>query len=108
MSQSQATAQISKTEQGLQLSGDLVYASVSNVVAEASDILKNHAGSSISIDCKNLNKIDSAGLALLLEWKRVCIKQKKDYKVVGAKEKAVSLISTYKLSEILGVPSSSK
>lgn len=98
-----SAATIIPGEQGLQIKGDLVYATVSDVVSCSTTLLKQFQGESIDIDCSDLNRLDSAGIALLLEWKRWSLHNNKTFKMVGVKEKASSLISTYKLADILGL-----
>jgi len=98
-----STANIIPGEQGLQIKGDLVYATVSDVVTCSATLLKQFQGDSIDIDCSGLNRLDSAGIALLLEWKRWSLHNNKTFKMIGVKEKATSLITTYKLADILGV-----
>ena len=96
------SARILSIEQGLQVEGDLVYATLSDVDKCSSRLLSEYQGESVHIDCTKLNRLDSAGIALLLEWKRWCLQNNKQFKLVGVKEKATSLISTYKLADILG------
>lgn len=96
-------AEIIPVEQGLHINGDLVYATVSDLVNSSNAMLQQFEGTTINIDCSNLSRLDSAGIALLLEWKRWSLKNNKTFRMVGVKEKATSLISTYKLADILGL-----
>jgi len=105
VSQSNLVSTVTKTSEGLQLSGDFVYATIEKTVHNTDGMLESHTSPSISIDCNKMTKIDSAGIALLIEWKRTCKEQQKEFKVVNANEKAASLITTYKLKEILGLSS---
>jgi anti-anti-sigma factor len=94
---------IKTTTQGLELTGDLVYSSVSAADKVAKVVLEKHQSQLISIDCKNMTKIDSAGIALLIDWKRWCDNCKKQFQLESVNEKAMSLISSYKLNKILNI-----
>ncbi len=94
-------AQVTITKQGLQLNGSMVYASVSTLLEEGTHLLENHPETSISIDCKNVSRVDSAGIALLIEWKRKCINHKKNCQIIGLPKQARSLVETYRLQEVL-------
>jgi phospholipid transport system transporter-binding protein len=91
------------TAQGLKLGGDLVYSSVSAVDKTAKILLEKHQSQQISIDCKMMTKLDSAGIALLVDWKRWCDNHKKQFQLENVNEKAMALISSYKLNKILKV-----
>ncbi len=92
---------VSTTEQGLQLKGDLVYASVSDLVKAGGTLLQKHQGNEIIVNCSEITRVDSAGISLLLEWKRLCNQINKRFKVEGLPKQAVALIKTYKLNNIL-------
>ncbi len=91
------------TIQGLELSGNLVYSSASAADKAAKTLLEKHLGSLISIDCKNMTKLDSAGIALLLDWKRWCDNNKKQFELKNINDNAMALISSYKLNKILNI-----
>jgi len=93
---------VTSTEQGLSLTGELVYGTVSDIDVIAKNLLKKHPSQSITIDCKNLSKLDSAGIALLIEWKRWCSNDQKQFKIINANQNALALIENYKLTEMLG------
>jgi len=92
---------VSTTEQGLQLKGDLVYASVSDVVKAGGMLLQKHHSNEITVNCANITRVDSAGISLLLEWKRLCNQLNKSFHIKDLPQQAVSLIETYKLKSIL-------
>lgn len=52
----------------LSLSGSLVFATAGEILATSRDLFTG--GSGISIDLDGVTDVDSAGLALLLEWLR--------------------------------------
>ena len=92
---------VTSTQQGLQLKGDLVYANVSEVVKAGGTLLKNHKNDDILVNCADVNRLDSAGISLLLEWKRLCLQLNKKFQLEGLPQQAVSLIKTYKLKGLL-------
>jgi len=94
---------IVSTDKGVDLNGSLIYSTVSSILSESCKLLENHQASSININLADVKKIDSAGITLLLEWKRLCDKNNKSYQVVGAQEQAISLITTNKMQDILSL-----
>jgi phospholipid transport system transporter-binding protein len=50
----------------LNLSGDLVIGSVASLLSQANSLFTKHGR--VIIDFKDVPRVDSAGLALLLEW----------------------------------------
>jgi len=89
------------TENGFKLDGDLVFASVSDVIDEARNSLNQVTSETVSIDCQSLSKIDSAGLALMVEWKQWCKENQKKLQLTGLSRQAKSLIETYRLQQVL-------
>jgi len=90
-------------EGGISLKGDLLFSTVSSVFAEGCKLIKNHKSSAVDIDMSNIEKIDSAGIALLLDWKRLCDAHNKKYQLKNLSQQALSLISTNKLEPLLNV-----
>jgi phospholipid transport system transporter-binding protein len=59
--------QISPSEgKTLNLTGDLVIGSVASLLKQANSLFSEHR--QVTIDFKEVPRVDSAGLALLLEW----------------------------------------
>ena len=96
-------ASVNATKKGIDLKGSLVFSTVSNLLSEGNQQLKQHQAESIQIDLSDVERVDSAGIALLLEWKRLCDKQDKTYKIVGAQSQIASLITTNKMQGLLGL-----
>jgi len=94
-------AAVSLTGQELKLHGSLVYSTVSGLLAMSHELLQKAIPDSITINLSEVDKIDSAGVALLVEWQRYCQQQQKTCHFFGLNEQAVSLIETYKLNDIL-------
>jgi len=94
---------ITATDKGIDLKGSLTFSTISSVLSEGRKFLENHQADSVTIDLSNVKRIDSAGIALLLEWKRLCDKKNKRYQVVEAQEQAISLITTNKMQGALNL-----
>lgn len=97
----QQEASISPTDKGLKLHGDVVFATVSGLLKTGISLLKKFDGDSFEIDASGIDHIDSAGIALLLEWQRFCLENHKSCHFSGIHGQGASLIETYKLQEIL-------
>lgn len=91
------------TDKGVDLNGSLVYSTISSILSKSCKLLEKHQADPVNINLTDVKRIDSAGIALLLEWKRLCDKNNKSYQVVGAQEQAISLITTNKMQDILSL-----
>ena len=96
----EATATIEVTEQGLALKGDFVYETVPDLVRVGEAGLKKHTANDIIINCSDVNRMDSAGVSLLLEWTRFVSDSNKSIKLEAFPAQAKSLIETLKLNEL--------
>jgi len=56
---------------------------------------------SLNFDCSEVTRIDSAGIALLIEWKRACDNNNKQFSISNLPEQAKSLVDTYRLKDVL-------
>ena len=99
----QQEASISPTDKGLKLGGDVVFATVSSLLKTGISLLKKFDGDLFEIDASGIDHIDSAGVALLLEWQRFCLENHKSCRFTGIHGQGASLIETYKLQHILGL-----
>jgi phospholipid transport system transporter-binding protein len=88
-------------QDGIQLGGSLVYANASELLQEVTPLLEGLQSNEIKIICGEVTRIDSAGIALLIEWKRWCANNNKQCKIEGLQKQANSLIETYGLQEVL-------
>lgn len=59
----------------LQVSGELSFINVPELVLMSQEYFKNSDG--LDVDLAEVNRADSAGVALLIEWQRLAQKQKK-------------------------------
>jgi len=91
------------TENGLSVSGNLLYSNVSSVIAKGIKQLESHNADSIVIDLSQVNKIDSAGITLFLAWRRLCEAKGKSFRINAAQEQPRSLITTNKMHLVLNI-----
>ncbi len=91
------SATISVFESGIKLRGELVFASVSDLLSQGEKLLSDQKNDTVEVDLAAVSRIDSAGLALLIEWKRAALKKQQKIKLLHIPKQATSLIETYKL-----------
>ena len=97
------TTTVSMLENDVCLRGNLLFSTVSSILTVGCTMIANHKADTITIDMSEVEKIDSAGIALLLAWKRLCDANNKKYRLKGASQQVISLISTNKLEGILNL-----
>jgi len=87
------------------ITGDLVFANVTELVEAGKqhiqESLQSDIGDAVEINCSELQRIDSAGIASLLEWQRQCGDADKACRFVGLTEQAESLIQAYRLQTLI-------
>ena len=81
---------------GYQLQGSLVYDSVNDLIAKGSEAIAFKADT-VQIDCKQLSRIDSAGVALFISWQRYYEQNNQQLQLNNLPPQAVSLIKANKL-----------
>ncbi|WP_133130075.1 STAS domain-containing protein [Legionella yabuuchiae] len=79
------------------LEGELTFNTVQTNLKRLSDLLVNQAVNRLKLDLTHIKKCDSAGLALLVEAKRLSKKHKKQVEILGASQ------AIYALAEFCGV-----
>jgi len=82
----------------LQIQGELVFATVSNLLETGNRLLAQLEGSAVVLNMQAVKRVDSAGLALLIEWYRTGLKLNKAMRLQNVPGQALSLIETYKLN----------
>lgn len=87
-----------ENQSGYQLQGSLVYDSVNDLIAKGSEAIKSTSGT-VQIDCEQLSRIDSAGVALFISWQRYCEQNNQPLQLTNLPPQAVSLIKANKLDE---------
>jgi len=97
---SQSVSSISFSEDTLFLKGSFTFNTVSELQEKGLSLLEKVNAQQVVLNLKEMRRIDSAGIALLLEWKRYCQNNNKDLKLIEAQDQATSLIKTYKLQSL--------
>jgi phospholipid transport system transporter-binding protein len=94
-----ATLQVSSANEAM-LSGDLTFKTVRALAMQAATLLG--PGKNISqLDLSEVKKVDSSGLALLLEWQASANKCGASLQVVHAPEDLISLAKLCEAEELL-------
>lgn len=88
-------------EQGFHVSGDLVFTTVSDLLEIGKKTIIESDSNTIQINLDSVKRVDSAGIALLIAWRRDCLSAKKTCQYQGISAQATSLIETYKLQDII-------
>ena len=97
-------ADITANGNGLKLTGALVFSSASALLEKSALLLESQIQSSaatVNLDCSEMTRIDSAGIAVLIEWKRECNLHKKSFSILNLPDQAKSLVETYRLKDVL-------
>jgi len=99
---STVSSKVNQSEQGIVFAGFLVFATVTDLLEQAKQYLKQHKNSTdVVIDCTAIERIDSAGIALLLELHRQTKNNKQLCRFEGLPEQAQSLVTAYHLKSVL-------
>jgi len=88
------------TKTGLQVDGPLTFNTVSTVLKSGKETINKRQGHSLILNLENVERIDSAGISLLLEWKRYSALNNKTFSLEGMQKQVISLIKTYKLQTL--------
>lgn len=94
-------SQIIISQQGLKLSGEFVFSKVTTLLEDAEKNLADRSKNKLIVSCEGITRIDSAGIALLLELKRWSSKHNTKLSIQGLPKQAQSLVDTYKLQEVI-------
>lgn len=89
----------------LTVRGVLSFDTVPGVFAKSAAWVETSQGA-ITIDLKNVERADSAGLALLIEWLQMARRQNRELSFRNVPEQVRSLIRVNGLTNALGVGSS--
>lgn len=94
-------ANIKPIKQGFHINGDLVFSSVSKLIDKGKEQINLSETECIQINLESVEHIDSAGIALLIDWKRHCLTVNKTCIFKNSSPQAKSLIETYQLNSAL-------
>jgi phospholipid transport system transporter-binding protein len=88
--------------QNWRLEGNLTVASINAVLSTgAKAIQSQEAGASIKVDCQGLDKVDSASVALLVDWLRLAKQRHVSLSFEKLPEKMQKIIQLSNLEKIL-------
>jgi phospholipid transport system transporter-binding protein len=87
-----------KNQSGYQLQGRLVYDSVHKLIAKGAKAIAS-TSNRVEIDCEQLSRIDSAGIALFINWQRYCEQNNQTFHLTHLPSQAISLIKANKLDD---------
>ncbi|MCK5895914.1 MAG: STAS domain-containing protein [Cocleimonas sp.] len=93
---------LSKDQSGYQLQGRLVYDSVSELIDKGSKAIQTNTPT-VTINCQQLSRVDSAGIAVFIRWQRHCEQMNKKLHLINLPQQAISLIKANKLDSFFNV-----
>ena len=98
-------AEIKAIEHGMAITGKLVFATVSEIIKQGNQFIEQTIQTNqkdfFEIDCVHIERIDSAGIATLIDWRRQCTAAQIDVRFINLPEQAKSLIKAYRLDPFL-------
>lgn len=84
-----------KNESGYLLEGSLIYDTAVNFLADCIEL--ETTAETVIINCEKLDRIDSAGVAILISWQRWCEEHNQKLQLKNLPKQAISLIKANKL-----------
>ena len=87
----------------MHLKGRFVFTKAEKLLFLGNKLLSKVTESLIVINMDEVSRLDSAGIALLLEWKKFANKNNKNILLGGLNKQTSSLIATYKLQNLFGI-----
>ena len=92
-----------RSEQGrIRVSGELTFTTVTALLARSQELLAQ-SGDNLEVDLKEVERVDSAGLALLIEWMREARARDKDIRFFHLPEQLMAIAAASDLDSILPV-----
>jgi phospholipid transport system transporter-binding protein len=86
----------------LALSGDLSFESLPGVLAQSAEYAgRADLPARLTIDFSNVGTVDSAAVALLLEWRRTALARGKTLEFVNLPANLLALANLYGVSELI-------
>ena len=81
------------------LSGEMSFSTANDILKCSESVFGEHA--SLEIDMSGVERADSAGLALLLEWKSQAAQRQCNIRFVAMPESLLAIAKTTEVSELL-------
>jgi len=88
-------------ENSLRVSGELSFKTVPAFVASNKNIFGN--GHSLDVDLSNVNRADSAGVALLIEWQRQAKERKQSICFINIPSQMLSIVRLSGADDLLSL-----
>lgn len=82
-----------------ELTGDMSFHTADRILRASATVFAEQA--SIEVDLSNVEKADSAGLALLLEWKALANQRAAEIRFTGVPESLLAIARTTDVSDLL-------
>lgn len=89
------------TQSILAVGSELTFNTVNTHLAHLHAALSGHTDATVTLDLDGVTACDSAGLALLIEMKRWCVKQKKQLNLVSVPSLIVALAQFCGVNDLL-------
>ena len=97
------TIQVSATDPRLyELAGQLIYDNARTSVAAGETLLRAHE-CKLVLDFSQVDRVDTAGIAVILSWTRLAQKNKQSLSVKGLPAQALALIQNSGLTTLLPI-----
>ena len=93
-------AEIQSNDGRLKVSGELIFATVTGVLAESRGLFAQ-TDETIEVELGEVKRVDSAGLALLIEWMRMASAQDKAIRFINLPEQMMEIAAASDLESIL-------
>lgn len=93
---------LSSRADGWSVAGELSFATVPPLLADSGPALERTQGA-LRVDLGAVERVDSAGLALLIEWLRLARAAGRELRYIGVSDRVRSIIRVNGLSEALGL-----
>lgn len=84
------------------LTGDLTFDTVSRVLDQSEDLFQGE-DQRLELDLADVNRADSAGLALLMEWTRLARRRSVDIQFVNVPEQMAAVAKLTGLDTVLAI-----
>ena len=93
-----SNVELINNESDYQLKGNLTYDSIGDLIHQKL-VSDGFNANEIKISCNHLKRIDSAGIALFIQWQRECEKNNKQLQFIDLPNQAVSLLKANQLDD---------
>lgn len=81
------------------VNGDLSFATANTLLRRSEKMFARHQ--SLAIDLAGVEKADSAGLALIIEWKSQAASRQADMRIEGVPETLIAIAKTSEVEDLL-------